>query len=79
MEPDPQDPVAALVKVLEGWAAGLERQAAEHAEHLELLRMQAGLQMQALLQLAGGGGNAKEKPQKLVSLRCPWTTTPRHF
>ena len=29
MEPDPKDPVAALVKVLEGWAAGQERQAAE--------------------------------------------------
>ena len=32
MEPDPQDPVAALVKVLEGWAAGQEGQAVEHAE-----------------------------------------------
>ena len=65
MEPDPQDPVAALVKVLEGWAAGQERQAAEHAEQLELLRVQAGLQTQALLQLAGGGGNAKEKNPKI--------------
>ena len=56
MEPDPQDPVAALVKVLEGWAAGQEHQAAEHAEQMELLSVQAGLQTQALLQLAGGGG-----------------------
>ena len=67
METDPQDPVAALVKILEGWAAGQERQAAEHAEQLELLRVQAGLQTQALLQLAGGGGNAKEKPPKIQS------------
>ena len=60
MEPDLQDPVAALVKVLEGWAAGQERQAVEHAEQMELLRVQAGLQTQALLQLAGGGsGNSK--------------------
>ena len=43
MELDPQDPVAALVKVLEGWAAGQERQAVEHAEQMELLRVQAGL------------------------------------
>ena len=65
MEPDPQDPVAALVKVLEGWAAGQERQAAEHTKQLELQRVQAGLQSQALLQLAGGGGNSKEKTQKI--------------
>ena len=65
MEPDPQDPVAALVKMLVGWAAGQERQAAEHTEQMELLRAQAGLQTQALLQLAGGGGpgNSKEKTQ----------------
>ena len=79
MEPDPQDPVAALVKVLEGWAAGQERQAAEHAEQLELLRVQAGLQTQVLLQLAGGGGNAKEKPPKINLPKCQWTTMPRHF
>ena len=41
MEPDPQDPMAALVKVLEDWAAGQERQVAEHAEQMELLRVQA--------------------------------------
>ena len=64
MEPDPQDPVVALVKVLEGWAVGQERQAAEHAEQMELLRVQAGLQTQALLQLAGGGGpgSSSKKP-----------------
>ena len=56
MEPDPQ--------VLEGWAAGQERQAVEHAEQMELLRVQAGLQTQALLQLAGGGGPASGNSKK---------------
>ena len=70
MEPDPQDPVAVLVKVLEGWAAGQEHQAAEHAEQLELLRVQAGLQTQALLQLAGGGGPGKSK-EKTLNIHLP--------
>ena len=70
MEPDPQDPVAALVKVLEGWAAGQERQTAEHAEQMELLRAQAGLQTQALLQLAGGGGPGSSK-EKTSNIHLP--------
>ena len=64
MDSDPQDPMAALVKVLEGWAAGQERQAAEHAEQMELLRVQAGLQTQTLLQLAGGGGPGSSNIKK---------------
>ena len=65
MEPDPQDTVAALVKVLEGWVAGQERQAGEHAEQMELLMVQAGLQTQALLLLAGGRGPGSSSSQKL--------------
>ena len=64
MEPDPQDPMAALVKVLEGWAAWQERQAAEQAKQMELLRVQAGLQMQALMQLAGGRGPGSSNVKK---------------
>ena len=64
MELDPQIPVAALVKVLEDWAAGQERQAAKHSEQMELLRVQAGLQTQALLQLAGGGGPGSSNIKK---------------
>ena len=44
--------------------AGQEHQAAEHAEQVELLRVQAGLQTQALLQLAGGGGPGSSSSQK---------------
>ena len=80
MEPDPQDPVAALVKILEGWAAGQERQAAEHAEQLELLRG-AGRSPDAGVAAAGRewGETQKKNPPKLVSLKCQRTTTPRHF
>ena len=45
----------ALVKILEGWAAMQECQASARTEQLEALRVKAGLQMQALVQLAGGG------------------------
>ena len=48
---------------MEGWAAGQEHHGAEHTEQMELLRVQPGLQMQALLQLAGGpGSSSSQKP-----------------
>ena len=53
--------MATLDKVLEGWAARQERQATEHAEQMELLRVQAGLQTQVLLQLAGGGWKQQQQ------------------
>ena len=41
-----------------------EHQAAAQAEQLEALRVQAGLQTQALVQLAGGGDSAsRQKPR----------------
>ena len=61
MEPDSQDPVAALVKVLEGWAAGQERRARRADGAAEGA---TGLQTQALLQLAGGGGPGSSSSKK---------------
>ena len=52
---NPTEVVTALAKILEGWAAMQESQALAQAEQLEMLQVQAGLQMQALVQLAGGG------------------------
>ena len=52
---NPTEVVTALAKILEGWAAMQESQASAQAEQLEALRVQAGLQTQALVQLAGGG------------------------
>ena len=45
----------ARTKILEGWAAMQEHQASVRTEQLEVLRVQAGHQWQALVQLAGGG------------------------
>ena len=64
METDPQDPVAALVKILEGWAAGQERQAAEHAEQLELLRVQAGSPDSGFAAAGRGWGECQRKAPK---------------
>ena len=50
-----------MAKILEGWAAMQEHQAAAQAEQLEALRVQAGLQTQALVQLAGGGDLASQQ------------------
>ena len=60
-----------MVKVLEGWAARQEHQAAAQAEQLEALRVQAGLQMQALVQLAGGGDSAT---RQMLRIHLPKTT-----
>ena len=58
MSKDPAEAVAAMAKILEGWAAMQEHQTAAQAEQLEALQVQAGLQTQALVQLAGGGDSA---------------------
>ena len=47
--------MTAVAKILESWAAMQESQASAWTEQLEVLRVQAGLQMQALVQLVGGG------------------------
>ena len=54
-----------MAKILEGWAALQEHQAAAQAEQLEALRVQAGLQTQALLQLAGGGDSASRQTPRI--------------
>ena len=65
MSKDPAEAVAALAKILEGWAAMQEHQAAAQAEQLEALRVQAGLQTQALVQLAGGGDSASRQTPRI--------------
>ena len=55
MSKDPAEAVAALAKILEGWAAMQEHQAAA----------QAGLQTQALVQLAGGGDSASRQTPRI--------------
>ena len=46
-----------MAKILEGWAA--------MEEQLEALRVQAGLQTQALVQLAGGGDSASRQTPRI--------------
>ena len=65
MSKDPAEAVAAMAKILEGWAAMQEHQAAAQAEQLEALRVQAGLQTQALVQLAGGGDSASRQTLRI--------------
>ena len=65
MSKDPAEAVAAMAKILEGWAAMQEHQAAAQAEQLEALRVQAGLQTQALVQLAGGGDSASRQTPRI--------------
>ena len=64
MEQGAQDPVAALTQLREGWVAGQERQAAERTWQMEALRVQAGLQTQALLQLADRWGAPQNNPKR---------------
>ena len=54
-----------MAKILEGWAAMQEHQAAAHAEQLEALRVQAGIQTQVLVQLAGGGDSATRQTSQI--------------
>ena len=61
MSTDPAEAVAAMAKILEGWAAMQEHQAGQ----LEALRVQAGLQTQALVQLAGGGDSASRQMPRI--------------
>ena len=62
---DPAEAVAAMAKILEGWAAMQEHQAVAQAEQLEALRVQVGLQTQALMQLAGGGDSATRQTLRI--------------
>ena len=65
MSKEPAEAVAAMAKILEGLAAMQEHQAAAQAEQLEALRVQAGLQTQALLQLTGGGDSASRQTPRI--------------
>ena len=70
---NPAEAVAAMGKILEGWAAMQEHHASAQAEQLEALRVQAGLQTQALVQLARGGEAATR--QKTPEIHLPKMTS----